>query len=225
MRSGSLARAVAGWRSSAGEQRRMGQVCGRMVRRLQSVGLARAMSRWAACVSHAATQLEASVAMERQRARGCAQRAWGVWEDSSRQERRTREVGRKVRGRTKGRAWGADTRRARPAGLRRGRWGPLTFCGMASKRMQPTGRGRRPCRRDRAHVRGEKDKVSALGRQGGQASGRGLGDRVRAWQDHGTCAGHDARSACGYRRGRRGPLTACGMTLRRTQQTGRGRRP
>ena len=113
------------------------------------------------------------------------------------------------RGRTTGRARCADTRRARPTDTHKGRRRPLTPCGMATRRTQPTGRRRRPCRRDRPHVSGESDKESAPGgycddwasvrRRGGQARGRGLGDLVRARPHHGTgtVCRHDARSARG----------------------------
>ena len=58
------------------------------------------------------------------------------------------------------------------------------------------------------------------------SKGGGPSDLVRAWQDHGTCTGcgHEALSAREIsRRGRRGPLTFCGMATRRTQATRRGR--
>ena len=84
---------------------------------------------------------------------------------------------------------------------------------MATRRTQPTGIERRPCRQDRALVRGENKKKSARGgccddwasvkRHGWPARGRGLGDRVRVWQDHGTYTGcgHEARSARGHAQG------------------------
>ena len=63
---------------------------------------------------------------------------------------------------------------------------------------------------------GKKEKESARGgccddwasvkRRVVQARGRGLGDLMRAWQDHGTCAGcgHEARSARGHAQGSAG---------------------
>ena len=51
-----------------------------------------------------------------------------------------------------------------PRGHAQGGWRPLTFFGTATRWTQPTGRRRRPCRRDRPHVRGERDKESAPGR-------------------------------------------------------------
>ena len=112
---------------------------------------------------------------------------------------------------------GAKVRRSRP--------GPLTICGMATRRTQPTGRRRRPCPRDRPHLSGERDKENAPGgycydwvsvkKQGSRARRRGLGDLVRVWLHHGTLLDREHAQVSA------GPLTPCGMATRRTQPTGR----